>query len=1054
MNNYRPISNIPFISKLLENVVVSRLVEHLSKNNLMEEYQSAYRADHSTGPALLKVHHDIQGWWQHRDCTAQGPPWYTGLMTAQRLHCSRSTMIYRADDRTETALLKVHHDIHGWWQHRDCTAQGPPWYTGLMTAQILHCSRSTMTYRADDRTETALLKVHHDIQGWWQHRDCTAQGPPWYTGLMTGQRLHCSKSTMIYRADDSTETALLKVHHDMQGWSRHRDCTAQCPPWYTGLMTAQTLHCSRSTMTYRADDSTETALLKVPNDIQGWWQHRDCTAQGTPWCTGLMTAQRLHCSRSTMIYRADDSTETALLKVHHDIQGWWEHSDCTAQGPPWYTGLMTAQRLHCSRSTMIYRADDSTETALLKVHRDIQGWWQHRDCTAQGPPWYTGLMTAQRRHCARSTMIYRADDSTETALLKVHHDIQGWWQHRYCTAQVKVHHDIQGWWQHRDCTAQGPPWYTGLVTAQRRLHCSRSTMIYRADHSTETALLKVHHDIQGWWMTAQRLHCLRSTMIYRADDSTETALLKVQHDIQGWSQHRDCTAQGPPWYTGLITAQILHCSRSTMIYRADDSTETALLKVHHDIQGWWQHRDCTVQGPPWYTGLIAAERLHCSRSTMIYRADDSTETALLKVHHDIQGWWQHRDCTAQGPRWYTGLMTAQRLHCPRSTMIYRADESTATALLKVHHDIQGWWQHRDCTAQGPPWYTGLMTAHILHCSRSTMIYRADHSTDTALLKVHHDIQGWWQHRDCTAQCPPWYTGLITAQILHCSRSTMIYRADDSTETALHKVHHDIQGWWQHRDCTAQGPPWYAGLITAQRRHCSRSTMIYRADDSTESALLKVHHDIQGWWQHRDCTAQGPPWYTGLMTAQRLHYSRSTMIYRADDSTETALLKVHHDIQGWWQHRDCTAQGPPWYTGLMTAQRLHCPRSTMIYRADRSRETALLKVHHDIQGWWQHRDCTAQGPPWYTGLMTAQRLHCSRSTMVYRADDSTETALLKVHHGIQGWWQHRDCTAQGPPWYTGLMRAQRLHCSRSTVIYRADDSTETALLKVHHDIQGW
>ena len=60
MNNYRPISNIPFISKLLEKVAVNRVVEHLSKNNLTEEYQSAYRADLSTDTALLKVHHDIQ----------------------------------------------------------------------------------------------------------------------------------------------------------------------------------------------------------------------------------------------------------------------------------------------------------------------------------------------------------------------------------------------------------------------------------------------------------------------------------------------------------------------------------------------------------------------------------------------------------------------------------------------------------------------------------------------------------------------------------------------------------------------------------------------------------------------------------------------------------------------------------------------------------------------------------------------------------------------------------------------------------------------------------
>ena len=55
MNNYRPISNIPFISKLLEKVAVSRVVEHLSKNNLMEKYES----DHNTETALLKVHHDI-----------------------------------------------------------------------------------------------------------------------------------------------------------------------------------------------------------------------------------------------------------------------------------------------------------------------------------------------------------------------------------------------------------------------------------------------------------------------------------------------------------------------------------------------------------------------------------------------------------------------------------------------------------------------------------------------------------------------------------------------------------------------------------------------------------------------------------------------------------------------------------------------------------------------------------------------------------------------------------------------------------------------------------
>ena len=57
--NYRPVSNLPFLSKVLEKVVAMRLEEHLIKNQLHDPLQSAYRAFHSTETALLKVHHDI-----------------------------------------------------------------------------------------------------------------------------------------------------------------------------------------------------------------------------------------------------------------------------------------------------------------------------------------------------------------------------------------------------------------------------------------------------------------------------------------------------------------------------------------------------------------------------------------------------------------------------------------------------------------------------------------------------------------------------------------------------------------------------------------------------------------------------------------------------------------------------------------------------------------------------------------------------------------------------------------------------------------------------------
>ena len=59
LKNYRPISNLPFVSKVLEKLAESRLEDHFILNNLYEPLQSAYRAFHSTETALLRVHHDI-----------------------------------------------------------------------------------------------------------------------------------------------------------------------------------------------------------------------------------------------------------------------------------------------------------------------------------------------------------------------------------------------------------------------------------------------------------------------------------------------------------------------------------------------------------------------------------------------------------------------------------------------------------------------------------------------------------------------------------------------------------------------------------------------------------------------------------------------------------------------------------------------------------------------------------------------------------------------------------------------------------------------------------
>ena len=50
---------IVFISKVIEKVVASRILDHLKENNLLDPMQSAYRSGHSTETALLRVHNDI-----------------------------------------------------------------------------------------------------------------------------------------------------------------------------------------------------------------------------------------------------------------------------------------------------------------------------------------------------------------------------------------------------------------------------------------------------------------------------------------------------------------------------------------------------------------------------------------------------------------------------------------------------------------------------------------------------------------------------------------------------------------------------------------------------------------------------------------------------------------------------------------------------------------------------------------------------------------------------------------------------------------------------------
>ena len=68
--NYRPVSNLTFLSKVVEKITLNQFTQHCEDCHLLQDYQSAYRKHHSCEASLIKLVNDLLWAMEKQEVTA------------------------------------------------------------------------------------------------------------------------------------------------------------------------------------------------------------------------------------------------------------------------------------------------------------------------------------------------------------------------------------------------------------------------------------------------------------------------------------------------------------------------------------------------------------------------------------------------------------------------------------------------------------------------------------------------------------------------------------------------------------------------------------------------------------------------------------------------------------------------------------------------------------------------------------------------------------------------------------------------------------------------